>query len=158
MAKFLNTGMNGDTVGYSCWAVKRVNDGLLSPLKTIYAIQLNALNPYLFQDNSGRLHRIPYDLLSDDGSVHGLGQMICPKDRFLIFWNHDGWYHSHMQTISDDGGKTWQTIPIAKDEADALLKEGCLADPYPASAFESDAIFEAVQKFGQGDWDAMLDY
>jgi hypothetical protein len=154
-----NSGLNGDVVGYAMWLDHYVDPGFLDPLKAIYGVRIR--NPPCFWvDDQGVWHRWqskelgdPVGMFSDMGSIPSIGQLIIPKDRFLIaFIMHDSAYHTHVKITSIDQGATWQTTPIAFDEANARLKAMIADYPIPPMYGEDETIYLAVQEFGQSDW------
>ena len=153
MSAWLNTGLNGDYPGYAMYLDHYVDPGLLDPLKAIYRVASDVVQPVMFRDDSGRLHK--FDLVETDmGSIPGLIQSCIPKDRFLLaFIFHDDAYHTHTMTVSDDNGKTWQRIPITFDQANQRLRDGILCYPQTPEHGEAEEIYLAVQEFGQSDWD-----
>lgn len=155
-AGFINTGislgLDSQPDGYDIHEI-RVEERFWWPDKTIYQFELNPITPLTYIAPDGKRYQPGKVYETDQGSVPWLIQRWIPKDRFLGYYFHDFVYlHGYIWMLAP-GEATWVKRYMDRKDADIMLREMCLLDPFPASTREAWAIYIGVRLGGGKAWD-----
>jgi len=156
--RFLNSGQNGQLMGYDCDLVGH-EKWCLFWTKPVFEFHLSRNHPLTYRANDGTLYQPDRHFVFDWGSVppplQGLPNLI--HDRFLFYPFHDSAYmDGGLWVVSPeiradnylDLVTNRQFVKLPRKKADDLLREAIPNDPTPGSIVVAGAVWSAVRAGG----------